>query len=284
LDPQQRSTVKVWNVDTQRVVASLSHEGNIYSVDISPDDNVIAMTGSERTFELWAWRDPRRVPVSLPIDNSPDTARGVSTDATGTVSARQDCGALASWIQYRGVRSLFSGVFSPDGSLVAAGGGDCLVRVWDVATGRPIHVLTGHTVEVTRLVFSQDGTYLASASGPQGGGYDSVAWLWNTRTWQGRPLGTNRQDRIYGLAISSDDQFVATTSGDNTARVWTNTGQLWATLTGHAHWVGSAAFDPLDPRILVTTGADDGTARVWDVGREENRWRQLFELHHPNTF
>ena len=54
--------------------------------------------------------------------------------------------------------------FNPDGRTLASGGGDDAVHLWDVATGREVQVIAGHTAEVRRLEWSQDGARLATAS------------------------------------------------------------------------------------------------------------------------
>ena len=59
-----------------------------------------------------------------------------------------------------------SGVaFSPDGKLLATGGDDRTVHIWDVASTRRIHVLRGHTRHILDLAFDPDGERLASGAG-----------------------------------------------------------------------------------------------------------------------
>jgi WD40 repeat protein len=63
--------------------------------------------------------------------------------------------------------------WSPDGKTLASGGWDHKIKLWDVAAGKELATLTGHTDEVFAVAWSPDGKTLASAS------TDKTVKLWD---------------------------------------------------------------------------------------------------------
>lgn len=65
---------------------------------------------------------------------------------------------------------------SPDGKLVASGGVDSTIVLWEVRTGKALRTLTGHSSGVTSVAFSPDGRRLVSGS------WDGTVRLWEVET------------------------------------------------------------------------------------------------------
>jgi WD40 repeat protein len=60
---------------------------------------------------------------------------------------------------------IFAVTFSPDSRLVATGGRDNNLRLWDVASGQELRNLTGHGGWVLGVSFAPDGASLVTGSG-----------------------------------------------------------------------------------------------------------------------
>jgi WD40 repeat protein len=104
--------------------------------------------------------------------------------------------------------------------LALTGGGESIVRVFDAATLRTRHVLTGHTAAPIVMAVAPSGDWLASA------GADGTVRIWDLATGTTRFVLSGHTDRIYDVDVSVDGRWLVTVGRDRTLRLWsTTTGQ-----------------------------------------------------------
>jgi WD40 repeat protein len=78
---------------------------------------------------------------------------------------------------------------SGDGSLLASGGFDGTVRLWQAPGGEPLAILEGHTSPVYGVAMTQNGAMLASGS------FDGTVRVWDVSS--ATCLRVLRSDRPY---------------------------------------------------------------------------------------
>jgi WD40 repeat protein/serine/threonine protein kinase len=217
-----------------------------------------------------------------------------------------DSGQERSSLGHRGpVRTV---AIREDGKLLASGGEDGVVRIWDLASGALQRTLRGHQQAILSVAFNRDGTLLASGSA------DRTVRLWNVDDGTEVRTLTGRQGVIQAVAFSHDGKVLACAELDGAARLWdvgsgkllrkfptagecacvafsgddqwlaagdggllrlwdVHTGWCVATLPGHAGTAQSVAFHP-DGQTLVSTGnRRDPTVRLWDLTTLQERHR-----------
>ncbi|MDM0053663.1 TIR domain-containing protein [Variovorax sp. J22R115] len=148
--------------------------------------------------------------------------------------------------------------FSADGKTVLTASNDKTARLWDVASGKELHVLRGHEDAVGRAQFSADGKTVLTAS------EDKTARLWEVASGKELYVLRGHGKMVTSAQFSADGKTVLTASEDKTARLWeVASGKELRALRGHAEMVTSAQFSA-DGKTVLTTSFDK-TARLWDV-------------------
>lgn len=218
--------IRIWEVAKRRIVNRFQgHKSEIYSLAFSPDGHMLVSGSGDKTARIW---DMEQGTCSFHL-----LIEDISVTENGPVDA--------------GVTSV---CVSPDGTLLAAGSLDTVVRLWDTSTGQLLDKLKGHKDSVYSVAFSPDGKFLVSGS------LDKTLKLWDLATLNRNNVASaslvKREDGENGEKVTTDRGF----DSSRTSTVCTTT------LTGHKDYVLSVAVSPDGAWIM--SGSKDRGVQVWD--------------------
>ena len=198
-----------WSPDGQHLVTA-TNSGTITVLD--PTGHVVRRLHEQG--RIWV-SSARFSPDGRSIVTAVRPLRGGSQDFRQTIWD-WDSGNVISSIEPRnGRNAAMLATFDPTGSLLATGGSDdAIPRIWDVATGKSVVTLPEHSGAPWDMVFSPDGTRVATA------GTDGVVRLFDVASGE-QVLALRGHDRIVArLAFSPDGTKLASESLDGTVRIW----------------------------------------------------------------
>ncbi|MDB4413221.1 serine/threonine protein kinase [Pirellulaceae bacterium] len=158
-------------------------------------------------------------------------------------------------------RDAHSVSFSHDGKMIASGGKDGSIHIWDANTGKLLKTWpTGSSV--LDVVFFPDGKSIAS-TGEAG----------NVQLWQIESTKIETTLRFSGtkgtaLALSYNGALIACGDSHGVVRLWdAKNGNLKLEFKAHTVYMSCLAFSPDDTK-LVTASADSNVT-VWSIGTGE---------------
>ncbi|MCB0184868.1 MAG: WD40 repeat domain-containing protein, partial [Caldilineaceae bacterium] len=311
-------TIRLWDVASGELLQTLhGHTGHVRALLFTPDGKWLISGGADHLLRVWNLADGRII----------DTLRGhtnviwsIALSGDGTLLASggvDDTIRLWHFDPARGSQALrtLHGFVAPihaiacDPRLDAAapivtGDGQGNIRFWSMAVMESdSHVLlTGHKETVVALLFTPDGSRLASAS------TDGTLCIWDSTSGEmldmvatgGQPLacltmgprgvqlvGATQGGAIYcweigvagklqllhtvqqevhglhGVAFHPQGEFIATTAADGKIRLWQTDGKCVLQLVAGAQGYWSVAFDAGGAMLAAASRA--GMVAVWDM-------------------
>jgi len=147
--------------------------------------------------------------------------------------------------------------FSPSSPLLATGGSDEQVKLWNLETKELVSCLSHHNGTVHCGAFSSNGELFATCSS------DKTAVVLSTESGQIISNITSHNFGITWCCFSPDSNVLCTCSWDNTAVLsCPRTGNALSLLQGHRSPVTCADFSSSG---MLATSSWDRNIRLWDV-------------------
>ena len=178
----QDQSIQRWDLETDKHVSLIGHDSWSRAIDFSPDGKRFYSAGYEGRLLFW-----------LTADEDPKPIKSIK--------------AHDGWVRWLSV--------SANGQLLATGGNDNLVKVWNAQTGELVQVLSAHKAHVYSTFFHPDGKTLLS------GDLLGQIHQWNvetgklTRSFDGKELHNYNggQRAHYGgirsMSLSPDGKYLA---------------------------------------------------------------------------
>ncbi len=255
--------VRIWDLDTKKLLKTLSLERSIREVANSPDGKTLACGTYDKTIVLWNISEWEQRGV-LEGHTKGISSLVFSPDGKTLASGSWD-DTIRLWDAHTGehlktFNAQASGIdivlFSPDGQTLIGVGDDATVRFWNVATGKLVKTIKINADDVYSIDLSSDGTALVTADDT--GKID----FWDVVTAEQKAIPDIKEEGYY-VVLSPDGKTLASAAAGNISLRDVATGKLLKTLKGHIGAINSITFSS-DGKTLAS-GCRDSTVILWDL-------------------
>ena len=293
--------IRMWDIATGKRRRFTGYTGYLTNASYSPDGKTLATVdypGEIRIWDIATGKLKRTISNFNPRDNShhiqydtyyiaftPNGEKAIISEADGAISLLDT--ATKRLHTLMGKTNSSNGTWpndvllSPDGETIASWNAskDGLIRFWNAITGEHKRTIKGYKGRINRVVFSMDGSLLASWSFSR---EDKGICLWNVATGRHTQTLTGHNNLIESVAFSPDGETLISGGQDGTILIWDiSTGKLKKTLTDqgvesqretHSDSIMVLMFNSDSSRLA--TGDKKGIIHLWDV----STWKKVLTL------
>lgn len=284
-------TAKLWNIDGTLLRTLQGHTDKVIRVDFSPDGEKIATTSWDRTIKLWRTTDGTLLETLeghadgiFGVDFSLDRQMLATASEDDTVKLWKQDNSLDKKILKEHSQEVQSVAFSRDGETIATANEDGTVNLWSTKDGIRLNTLLKDSLKedqprLYQVALSPNGHIIATVSEVDKVDKVDASKVQRIKLWNAEGILLKTWDepteQINSIAISPDNQTIATVHKDKTIKLWNRNGTLIDTLQRHHDQVVGIDFSP-DSQLIATVSWDD-EGKLWQ--RDGNKYKFLKSLN-----
>ncbi|TCD63181.1 U3 small nucleolar RNA-associated protein 13 [Steccherinum ochraceum] len=202
----QDRTIKMWDLSSVPLVppsadtaqptkckslaTHKAHEKDINSLDVAPNDRLLASGSQDRTAKVWE----------------------IDYVYSGNKVVRGEIRLVGTCKGHK--RGVWSVCFGRAERVLATGSADKTVKLWSLDDFTCVKTFEGHTNSVLRVDFLNAGMQVVSSAS------DGLVKLWNVREETCVATMDNHEDKVWALAVSSDERTIVSGAADSVVTFW----------------------------------------------------------------
>jgi WD40 repeat protein len=249
------------------ILTLLGHEGNINSLQFSPDGKYLLSGSQDNSIKVWNTSKNFTLEKTMSVSSASITC--ISFNKTGTEYAFS---SLKNFVivkypdfkkageQKKAHTTFVKAInFSKDGTkLVSTSWRDNSLVIWN-RDGLKKNKILVETEWTDQAIFINNDTQIASAN------HSNTVKIWDVESGNLVRTLAGHRDWVYGVFETIDGNYIVTASLDNSIKVWDKkSGKLFKTIDG-AHSQGLTAMVlSNDGQFFATTGMD-GLVKLWNA-------------------
>ncbi|MBI4512127.1 MAG: serine/threonine protein kinase [Deltaproteobacteria bacterium] len=273
-------SIGLWDTATgSRLAMLVGHEGAVDDLAFSAKGDLLVSASADLTVRAWDVQGrkgrilTRHQGAISQVAVSPDGTCAASASIDKTVHACEVGTGRCKVISVPG--EVYTVAFAPGSRMMAYAGLDGTARLWSRGNESTQQVLRGHRSAIYHVLFSPDGSFLATGSD------DKAVRIWGVQPENSRVF-RGHEDDVRHVVFSPGGAVLASSGRGSTVHAWGLTAGDARAFRGHDGPVGPIHFSP-DGNTLASVGFDKHV-RLWDTRTGDSRAFPTGELLWDGAF